>query len=568
MSVISLKTSAEPKPVEEGYSYDEILANAPLDPLIDWTNFDYPGITLFNFAASDAPVRILMGPFGGAKTSVAFFEHVSRARRMPFMREKDGNGCPWRHYKGLIVRDTFRNLYKTTIPSWWEWFPPDPKWGAWTGGQDRPAKHIIVLEDEYGPIKIEIDFAAVGEANLEQFFKGYAVVGVQFEEIDGLPREAVQYALGRAGRFPKKDTLADPNDSFWRGVWGTLNAPDFDHWIYDDFVENADAALDADQQDYLDILREEFGYEGKRLKEFFKQPSGLSPQAENIANLPRGYYQQLSTGDKYWVRKNVHNEFGYSRAGDPVFLEEFDDDTHFSREKLDPTPGLPIDVSFDAGGHPAFLVRQMQPNGQKRVLREIVNAGGGVGPTRFAGQVQDLLERDFPGYRIGEAWGDPSAWFGGDKQGVTSETSDRSFAKTLINITGIPFKPAPSNAIDPRLDAVRNELEGRIDHTVPELLICRSCKTLRRGMNSKYAFAKDEKTGQVKDGKRPQKTPGISDIQDCLQYAALGNQGLANVEARHARREMARIQQRDRLSRRRGTSRPTNAAKGGFSVFT
>ena len=43
----------------------------------------------------------------------------------------------------------------------------------------------------------------------------------------------------------------------------------------------------------------------------FKQPSGLSPRAENLSNMPDGYYQRIAFGrPQEWVDVYVHGNYG------------------------------------------------------------------------------------------------------------------------------------------------------------------------------------------------------------------------------------------------------------------
>jgi len=549
----------------EKYDYDEVMADAPMDPKIEWRQFKYPGPVAFAFAQSDSPIRIIMGPFGSGKTSAAINEHLTRAIRMPLSKETDEGGRHYRIYKGAVFRSSYRDLYKTSIPSWWEWFPPG--WGKWSGGQDRPAQHIVEFEDDYGPIRMIMDFAAIGEANIELFFKGYAYVGAQFEEVDGFTSEVIDYGLGRAGRFPRKSDLLDPDVPAWAGIWGSMNACDFDNWIYTDIVEGGRREPDAAELKYLDLLKREYQIDCGRVKRLFRQPGGLEPNAENIENLRPGYYEQLAAGGKAdWVRKNVHNKFGYSRSGEPVYMEEFDDTVHFSPRKLLPVPNMPVDISIDAGGHPSASFRQRMPSGQRRYLREIVNQGGGVGPSRFSDQIMRVLEEEFPNCPISsECYADPSAFYGGDK--LSDEVSDQSFMVTVINRTGIRFKPAPSNEIDMRTDVVRDLLDLRIDQTVPAILFCPSMRFTRQGFNSKYAYKKNPKTGDITSGKKPNKLPGYSDIQDCIQYQELGETGLSTVQARGSRRDINRRQKDGLRGRRKKPGRGRGLRKGGFDVF-
>ena len=48
-----------------------------------------------------------------------------------------------------------------------------------------------------------------------------------------------------------------------------------------------------------------------------KQPSGRSPYAENIDNLPEGYYDTQGRSEEY-IRVYIDGEYGLSSAGMPV----------------------------------------------------------------------------------------------------------------------------------------------------------------------------------------------------------------------------------------------------------
>jgi hypothetical protein len=60
----------------------------------------------------------------------------------------------------------------------------------------------------------------------------------------------------------------------------------------------------------------------------FKQPSGLSPHAENKSNQSPGYWQRLSIGKTdEWVRVYCKGEYGFVTEGKPVF-PEYHDNVH------------------------------------------------------------------------------------------------------------------------------------------------------------------------------------------------------------------------------------------------
>ncbi len=114
----------------------------------------------------------------------------------------------------------------------------------------------------------------------------------------------------------------------------------------------------------------------------------------------------------------VHGRFGYARDGKPVY-SEWDGGRHRSDQVLQPVRGLPIGLGLDAGGSPACGIGQFMPNGQLRMLREICSEPG-TGPSRFAAMILEVLLADFRGFPISEAWADPSAFYGADRQAASS----------------------------------------------------------------------------------------------------------------------------------------------------
>ena len=79
--------------------------------------------------------------------------------------------------------------------------------------------------------------------------------------------DLVSAIAGRCGRFPSK---ADGGPT-WFGIIGDTNAP----------VEGSD---------WWKMFEEDRPADWQ----LFRQPSGLSPEAENLENLPPGYYERLA----------------------------------------------------------------------------------------------------------------------------------------------------------------------------------------------------------------------------------------------------------------------------------
>jgi hypothetical protein len=176
-------------------------------------------------------------------------------------------------------------------------------------------------------------------------------------------------------------------------AWGTCNAPEEDNWVVRDLIDEPKP--------------------GHRL---YRQPSGLSPNAENLAVVGRGYYHEMAgTMPAYERKRFIENIPGLSRSGAAVY-EEFNPDLHISPVVL-PVLDRPVIIGMDAGGTPAAGFWQRRANGQWRKLAELSTHekthGSITGPNRFGEAVAELLAEKFRGLRV-HALADPSAGYGND----------------------------------------------------------------------------------------------------------------------------------------------------------
>lgn len=495
-------------------------------PTLD-IHYKPPGPVAAQFIRAAARVKVIIGPVGSGKTRAMLFDGLSRACRQP-PSPIDG----LRRYRTATVRATYRQLWKLTIESWHKLVPPD--YGAWSGGQDQPARHVLTFPHPSGDgsrVEYVRDFLALGEQTLEEACRGYEPTDWELDELDTLPDTVLSYCLSRAGRYP------DPIHGlpWWRGVRACANAFDVDSPFYHTLIEACP--------------------EGWAV---FRQPGGLDPGAENTANLPVGYYQDMIVGAaEDFVRRYVHNEFGFSRDGKPVY-PEFRDSLHVAAEPLRPVAGLPLVIGADAGLTPAAVFCQRTASGTWLVLDELVFEGGGQA---FGEAIHRQLAE--PGYRalvaeraregVAEAiraWCDPTAE-------SRSQTDERSWAEVVSAVTGLRFRGAPSNAPALRIEAVRQPLTRLIDGR-PGLILSPTCRMLRRGFNSSYRFKRLWVGGrQVRTLDRPEKNEA-SHVHDALQYALLGGGEYLSVRGRRPARAPLSTTPRFAL-----TERPTADRPGG-----
>lgn len=464
--------------------------------------YEAPGPISERFLASRASVKGLMGPIGSGKTGANLIGHLYLAlEQQPSTR--DGI----RKYELAVVRDTYRQLWQSTIPSWFEWVPR--ALGKFTGSQDQPARHELRFRLPHDGTRVQfgVDFLAIGEHKVEDVLRGYQKTAFYLNEVDRLAIDVFHYARGRAGRWPRMDE-GGPS---WFGVTFDLNAPDTDAEIYELlFGEGREPSFDV-----------------------FIQPGGRDPGAENLKNLPPSYYANQILGAPDWyVRRMIDNKFGASRDGRPVY-PEYNDTRHTAAQMLEANPAEKLIVGADAGGHPAAVVLQRQPDGQWCALAELCGEQG-TGPHRFGDDLSRLLTERFPKHKRRdqdfEGWADPSSVYGADKK-----AGDDNWLEIVTKKTGIRFRPTATNKLSPRIEAARVPLVRTIDGTRPGLIVSPRCPALRKAFNSGYRYRRLHIPGETRWGEDPEKNAS-SHPMEALQYGLLGGGEYAEVMLRNERR--------------------------------
>lgn len=496
------------------------------DAKFDIFQFQPPGPVCARYIMSEGPIDLIRGPWGSGKTVGTVFKIARHAGEL-FPVCKDGRV----HVRAAAIRDTYREMAKTALASWHNFFPKfgpftrQPVRDNYSGGQDRPVKHVLEWDvirqwpdgPKLTPVVLEMEFGAIGEQNLDSFFKGYEISIGWLNECDLVHEDAAGRLFGRTGRYPPRDEVmewegerlgweTDPDSGIQvvklpRIVCGDFNPPDEANWTFKREIEEPEKWP---------------GYN------FFAQPSGLSPQGENRRGKSRGQYEEEERafgGPKNpEARRNVHGEYAAKKIGTVVY-DRFSLHKHRSDVPLEPVRELPFYMGFDAGGTPACGIGQLMPNGQFRGLREIVSSPETVtGPQRFAENVMEVLLRDFRGMACAGAWGDPSAWYGADK--VRGELA---FMETVALALQIQIMPTATNDLKSRIEAVDWYFGSDIDAVTPRSLWDPRLKHTIRGFVSQYHLTKASSAGKT-DSSEIDKNE-YSHVQDAWQYLLYGYRG-------------------------------------------
>jgi hypothetical protein len=424
------------------------------------------------FYYDDTFVAGIRGPIGSGKSTAAAF----RPWRHLAQSEPDNRGI--RRARWAIIRNTYPQLKTTTIKTWHEWFPREM--GKWQ--DEGPPTHYI----KDSGIELEVMFMALDRPDDVGKLLSLELTGAWINEAREVPKAILDGLTGRVGRFPPARGAARS----WSGVIMDTNPPDSDHWWY--------------------RLAEEDKPDGFK---FFSQPAGDGPDAENVVNLPPGYYDRAKAGkDGEWVKVYVRGEYGFVQDGKPVF-PEFRERLHFSDLGL--IERWPVHIGIDFGLTPAAAFGQVSPTGAWRIIDELVTEDAGA--KQFGEMLLAKIRRDYPGVTIGTITGDPA---GAARGQGDSEKTIFDILNSALSKGNIRARPASSNDFTLRREAVAQALTRIIDGDAG-LVFGPNAKMLRKAMAGGYRYKRVQISGGDRYHDKPDKNH-FSHIADALQYLMLG----------------------------------------------
>lgn len=474
----------------------------------------FPGPIAEAYYWDDERVVGIVGPVGSGKTTTKMMRKARRAFMMP-RSSVDGV----RRYRVLFVRETYRQLWSSVIPSYLKVFPR--AMGQWSGGRGDPVRHFIVFEDEFGVIEFEALFMAFGDS-VGESLRGIEVTDLDISEADTNPIDTLTFGIGRVGRYPESKHFVGypPEMQAYGQIDCDFNAPDEDMWTYRVFYDEDERRKIGDE---LTMTMRQHAPKARAVRiTFYRQPGYGEPGTENLANLPPGYYEaQIAlnrlAGRSDVTERMVYNRVTYLRAGDPVFKAHFNRRAHVSDGALQPVPTVPLLVGLDQGFKGAAVVAQWLEPGRWRILAELHFPTERLFAADFGQRLADLLDRRFPGMRVECGFGD-MAGEAGAAQAEENATWNRNVAKAA----GFRIRPQlqGANRLQPRLEAVRAALDAPLHHGQPGLLIDPSCRMLIRGFEARYVW-KDEVDASGDKRKVPDKSLTEANVMDALQYLLL-----------------------------------------------
>lgn len=432
-----------------------------------------PPPTIELFMLDDSLVRVIVGPVGSGKSMGCIMEILRRCRQ----QRPDNNGI--RHSRWALIRNTMSQLRLTVLADIQQYLGPMTHFFV----TDATLQLRVPLEDNT-VIHADLLLIPLDTKQDVQRLLSMQLTGAWINEVREVPIEVVSALIGRLGRFPSR-LSGGPS---WFGLIADTNPWDEDSPYHERLVVQPETNW-----------------------KLFHQPSGIGPNAENVENLPPGYYENLmSDRDDGWSDVHVRSQWGTSNAGQAVFRRSFRPDVHVRNIVAVVNPMRPLLIGMDFGRTPCALISQVDVFGRVIIYQELTSEGMGLRQFIAEHLKPALMVEPYIGKRV-YVIADPA---GREKSQLAEEN-----AFDVLKTAGLLAYPAATNDIDRRLLAFE-KLLTQFPGGEPGLQISRTgCPTLIRALASQYRYRR-KRDGHLED--KPEKLHPWSDVCDAGQYLALG----------------------------------------------
>lgn len=530
MLAVTRRIINEIKAKAEGLDLDSIIADSISKSRgKNGRNVDF-GPVAYDFIFKHIFTSAIMGPVGSGKTVACMFKLLFTS--MAMKRGKNGK----RQSRWYIVRNTQEQLERTTIATFMEWF------------SDLGTFHKtdMMFKMRFDDVEADFIFLALDTAKDARKLLSRECTGIYFNELSEINVEIWNTAKERVGRFPAPVS----GTKCWLD-FEKLQSLGFDidrseiefHKIkipVDKIVGNKVTKVMEEieypfvlapcvfgdtnppmigsyyQQLFEGELRNDEG-ESIQPKDFlfFRQPSGRSPEAENINNLPKGYYDRIirnSSPNK--IRKMVDVQYDIGDEGLPVYKGYFKKDVHVKSDlrKKHYTTKMKLLIGMDFGLTPAVVIGQLV-DGKFMVYDELyVKKNVKMPVIKFLDEMFSVfMQKNYPAHMRNKE----NILFAIDPAGRYADQISGFKAYDEIKKRGYSCNVDSSNRNDERISSVIKLLSLN-SKDEPNFYIDEKCEHIINGLDGNYYFEKDKDTFKTKPCKNH-----FSHIQDALQYACV-----------------------------------------------
>lgn len=414
------------------------------------------------YMQSDARHRWILGPFGSGK-SVGSQIEIPRRAEMQRASILDNH----KKTRIAVVRNTMPQLRDTTMKTWFDWFP-----NGSLGEYHGLTKTYHIKKDN---INCEVIFRALDDESDVSNLLSIELTAAYLNEFRDIRREIVEALDGRLGRYPR---MADGGPT-WIGMWGDSNMPEMGSYWYN-MLEGIDPE------------------DGKTKKPNgwlkFVQPPAMfrtvdgtymeNPNAENLANLPAGYYRALiQNKTEDYIRTYVMCEYGRSKGGKPVH-PMFNRAIHVSPRPLVPNKANLLLIAADFGLTPAMVIKQQDAFGRVLTFDSIATFGMGL-ERAIETKLLPLMRRKYDGFDV-FVTGDPSGGRGSDSDEVSCVDIFRRYRHKGLGKVKLAWSNSPVH----RHGATDHFLSMLVDRGMPAYQIDPSAVELIAALEGGFMWKK------------------------------------------------------------------------------
>jgi len=415
---------------------------------------------LREFLRDESFISLIQGPFGSGKSSTCIAKIIKLTQQKQLLGPGGIKRSRW-----AVVRNTYGQLRDTTLQTVKKWMP-EQHFGTLTGGETGPWNYYITGMEG---VKIELLFRALDRPDHVKNLLSLDLTGAWLNEYREIAKENFEAVQGRVGRWPSWDE----EGCGWWGVIGDTNPPEETSYYYN--------------------LIENHCPDNHKL---FKQPSGLSPEAENIDNLPPNYYTNLAKGKKSdWINVYIHGRYGFISSGEAV-TPEYNADLHRAKEPLEVLSRCKSFRAYDGGLNPTCIVGQISPTGQVRIYRTF--RGENIGMEQLIDTMLiPYLSSEFKDQKIDD-WmdvGDPSL---ANREQSSVDSSAAKVIEKKLRRFGCKGFVEGAVRWDPRLNACREGLNKMISGR-PWVLLDPRDLVLHKALNGGWHYPETSSGKALKD---------------------------------------------------------------------
>lgn len=439
-------------------SVEDLMAMLIDDNPVKWKRKLLP--TQLAYMQSRERLKAYMGPAGCAKTTTGCADIMLRALLIP--------GTKW-----FIARRDYNDLKKTTMDTMVQILNRLPE-GTLVERSKAPPETWYLRPIMTAGQNARSQLSEIVFIGLSDNVGSYQFTGGFIDEADEVEQNYFEQMKMRLRARPA-GTTAESFDECNHLIGLAFNPPPKSHWLYRE-------CTGMNAQDEV---------EGKPSLTLFKpQPK------ENVANLPKGYYDELGATLPEELRARlVEGQWGNTFPGEPV-IRQFKRHVHV-RKGLAHRPRATLYRFWDFGyRRPGCLWAQVRKDGHVQVLREFM--GKNLEGAAFVSQVLAQTAEHYPDAEAFIDIGDPAV----------KQQKDTGSMLTILSQAGVALK-STRTPLDLSLDVLRKRFEVMTEGD-PALLIDERCRILCDAMSGGYHMDPN--------GLKPIKDNEYDHLVDCLRY--------------------------------------------------